>query len=69
MKVLLHKDRTRFTMVKGSWRQTCPVADLTAQIAFYTRMADPKRTPKGWTHYTETIAALRAVKAKLEAAP
>ena len=60
----LDPDGTTFTMARGVWANSYPLADLPKWIAFYRRQAEahPNRAS-----YAEDVQALEALKRQCEA--
>lgn len=56
MKAILSDDRTSFTLRRGAWSNTYPVAQAASWLAFYRRQ--PMDFSKAGRAYEESIAAL-----------
>lgn len=64
MKAELTPDGTGFTLTRGAWSSTYPLADLDRWLEFYRRQ--PVDFPKSGQAYAESIAALESLTARLQ---
>ncbi|GHC16285.1 MULTISPECIES: hypothetical protein [Gemmobacter] len=63
MKAELSEDGQSFTLTRGAWSNSYPLADLPKWLAFYRKQ--PLDFPKSGDSYAASIAALEALAARL----